>query len=772
MLSLLKRKLRGILTSGASAGPTHWPRRKRPSLRPVVESLEQRRLLAVFTVTDPGDDGHAGQLRWAVDQSNNTPGPNQIRFAFDQPTTIVLTQGQLVIQNAVSFINDALPRDGVVISGNNASRIMDIYADTDINGLTLTQANPGLSSTSQTGGAIRCSSGIQLTIEHSDLTDNLMPWGNGGTVYAPQDTVVITASQFVGNRAGIYPFVGDGAGIYCTGSLTLSDDLFAYNTATGVAGGVFDGGTGASLVASDCQFIGNYSGTFPGLGVGAGILSIGTMMLYRDVFASNHSTGNGGGVYNGGPAGVISGCDFHNNVAERDGAAIINDGHPLAIDHTDIGFNSAGASGGGIFARNLGSLTIDACSIHDNSAVTYGGGLNIGAYVTGEITCTITNTDFVHNSAEFGGGIHEIVIVFNLSGVRLLDNSATIYGGGLLLENGDSHLSQCVIEGNSAPYAAAGLYYDGAEELGNTTAVVDQCLIDNNHATANSQYPGDGGGVCFSGGMYFGAASELDIRNSTVSENTASGVGGGILWRSGQYHTRLLIEATTVAVNHAQTGGGLYSEPHYPFTTPPDVHSSIIADNTAGSSPDVFGPVHSLGYNLVQDPGSSSGWTGSDLLGVDPLLGPLQDNGGPTWTHALLAGSPAIGAGDRALACMYDQRGTLRQGAVDIGAFQTSAAVSFRILAPAEVAAGEPFTVVVVALDAWGNTASTFTGTVHFDSSDPAAVLPGDYTFDGSEGGAVVVRVTLQTPGTQSVSITDLDTGLLTGSTHVLVRGV
>jgi hypothetical protein len=535
-----------------------------------------------------------------------------------------------------------------------------------------------------------------------------------------------------------------GGGIYNVGTLTVTDCTIRDNTTFGEGGGIDNVGT---LTLTNSTLSGNSAF------LGGGIYNAGTVTLTSSTFSGNSAPrGDGGGVDNEGPGCVISGCDFHNNRAEFDGAAIINNRHPLEIHHTDIGFNSAGASGGGIFDRLGGSLTIDACSIHDNSAVTYGGGLNIGAYVTGEITCTITNTDFVHNRAEFGGGIHEIVIVFNLSRVRLLDNSATIYGGGLLLENGDSHLSQCVIEGNSAPYAGAGLYYDGAEQLGNTSAVLDQCLIDNNHATASSQYPGDGGGVCFSGGMYFGAASELDIRNSTVSGNTASGVGGGILWRSGQYRTRLLVEDSTVAFNQAQTGGGLYSEPHYPFTTPPDVHSSIIADNTAAGAADVFGPAHSLGYNLVQAPSSSSGWTGSDLLGVDPLLGPLQDNGGPTWTHALLGGSPAIGAGDLSGAPDFDQRGPgfprVVNGTIDIGAFEVQAAPG---VVSVVVNDGSAQRSLVTSLTV------TFSGVVSFN--------PGAFEVQQQGGGLIQVDVSAAVSGNETVAVlTFAGAGIINGS--------
>jgi hypothetical protein len=81
-----------------------------------------------------------------------------------------------------------------------------------------------------------------------------------------------------------------------------------------------------------------------------------------------------------------------------------------------------------------------------------------------------------------------------------------------------------------------------------------------------------------------------------------------------------------------------------------------------------------LGYNLFGNSSGGSGYTDTDLLDVDPLLGPLQDNGGPTLTHALLPGSPAIGAGDKTGHPRWDQRGRpyrrVVHGRMDIGAFE------------------------------------------------------------------------------------------------------
>jgi hypothetical protein len=104
---------------------------------------------------------------------------------------------------------------------------------------------------------------------------------------------------------------------------------------------------------------------------------------------------------------------------------------------------------------------------------------------------------------------------------------------------------------------------------------------------------------------------------------------------------------------------------------------------------------------------------------------------------------------------------------IDIGAFQTEDVVQFRILAPATVMAGEPFGLTLIALDQWGNTASTYTGTVHFSSTDLFARLPEDTAFSGDDGGAHTFTVTLETPGTQSIGVVDANSTFITGSATV-----
>jgi hypothetical protein len=166
------------------------------------------------------------------------------------------------------------------------------------------------------------------------------------------------------------------------------------------------------------------------------------------------------------------------------------------------------------------------------------------------------------------------------------------------------------------------------------------------------------------------------MANCTVSGNEAvTGQGGGVWHQAGL----LTMRNCTISGNTAGSGGGLAM-----VSGDAQLANTIIAVNLAEAGPDCLGAATSLGFNLVGDLTGCDWISGAgDLVGsgenpVDPLLGPLQNNGGPTLTRALLLGSPAIDAGNplppgSGDACeSSDQRGVVRpQGSrCDIGAYE------------------------------------------------------------------------------------------------------
>jgi CSLREA domain-containing protein len=173
----------------------------------------------------------------------------------------------------------------------------------------------------------------------------------------------------------------------------------------------------------------------------------------------------------------------------------------------------------------------------------------------------------------------------------------------------------------------------------------------------------------FCGGGIASDRGTLTLTNTTVSNNTAS-CGGGIFNLGGG----VLLTSNTVSNNtaHGQGGGGIANSGGTVRLT-----NTIVARNTATTNPDAGGTFLSRGNNLIGDTTGASGFGSSDLLNVNPLLGPLQDNGGPTDTRALLPGSPAVDAGNNTTCLFTDQRGEARKdgdgnGTVicDIGAFE------------------------------------------------------------------------------------------------------
>ena len=213
------------------------------------------------------------------------------------------------------------------------------------------------------------------------------------------------------------------------------------------------------------------------------------------------------------------------------------------------------------------------------------------------------------------------VIISGNSGSSAIDNEAdlsildsTISGntnldqsrGGGIYNTGSLKLMNCTVSGNTSSLGG-GIANLGALTIANST-------IAGNSVTPSDNYPGQGGGIFNSGA--------LSVTNTTISCNSAA-TGGGIFTKSGG--------------------------------TPANLSNTIVAGNTATDlTADVNGPVAG-GYNLIGDgTGMTSngyGDSGHNQVGtssnpIDPKLGPLADNGGPTQTMALLSNSPAINAGD------------------------------------------------------------------------------------------------------------------------------
>lgn len=300
--------------------------------------------------------------------------------------------------------------------------------------------------------------------------------------------------------------------------------------------------------------------------------------------------------------------------------------------------------GGGI--RNHGSLDLIDLLVKMNSAQGMGGGvLNL---FDGELT--LTNVTVSENSADAGGGISsddKLVVIDS----RIEGNTAS--SGGGIFSIGSVVLNRTVVSRNDATSSGGGIdNFVGSLTINDSTISYNTA-----YEVVHGFGSGYGGGISNYGPFV--------MSNSTVSGNSGGGIDSG----SGS----VTITNSTISEN---TGGGFYNWSD--VTEPSVVRSSIIAGNTNanGSPSDVIASFTSgSSHNLI---GHGSGVSGlingidGNIIGVDPLLGPLSDNGGPTQTHALLPGSPAIDAGSNPSSLEIDQRGYERTvgGGTDIGAFE------------------------------------------------------------------------------------------------------
>jgi hypothetical protein len=456
------------------------------------------------------------------------------------------------------------------------------------------------------------------------------------------------------------------------------------------------------------------------------------------------------------------------------GGGVYSESAVVTLTRCTVKGNSA-SQGGGIFAW-FSTMVLDSSTISGNQATSSGGGIdNYGNTASG--TMIVTGTTISGNTAGLGGGIANSGMM-TFSDGTIADNTAnpfSITNGGGINNIGQMTVTNTRITGN----APDGVYNDNRTTLSGCTVmdnagggiinyaqmVVRGCTIAGN-----------------TGGSGLLATLNTVVLDSTIVNNTTSGNGGGVVFN--EFNGLLEIFGSTITGNTATSGGGIWVAGGF-ANARLVIDTTIVAENTAAmSDPDVKGPVQSLGYNLIGQVGGSSGWktndrTGTADLPLDPMLGPLTDNGGPTLTRAPILGSPAIDAGDPALAGSADQRGSVRQAhtsRTDIGAVEAERIFSFRVTAPAQVAAGEPFSFTVTALDLYGNVATTYpvgsvgaTGTVHFTSSDPAAQLPENYTFTAEDQGTHTFPAVLATPGDQTLQVADTGFIVYTGAATVTV---
>jgi CSLREA domain-containing protein len=295
-----------------------------------------------------------------------------------------------------------------------------------------------------------------------------------------------------------------------------------------------------------------------------------------------------------------------------------------------------------------------------------------------------------------------------IAGVTVTGGRAAAGGGILIGNNGALNAFNSRIDGNVATGRGGGV---------DATAGVFNAL----DTTISNNRAGVGGGIALD------TQANTSLVASTISGNAATGPGGGI-----SSVGNLGLQNVTIAANTASTGGGVYVEPGAPDVG--TINNTIIAAAGGGACGGTFATLPRFGWtgNLAAD--STCGFAvGEGRNSIDPRLGPLKNNQGPTDTMALRAGSPAVDAGDQNRCFNADQRGAPFVGTCDIGAFEFGGVVPEPQLPPPTP--GETANVS----KARGKVGIKLPGSSGFIDLESAQQIPVGTTFDTSKG-----RVTLR----------------------------
>jgi CSLREA domain-containing protein len=633
------------------------PRKSAPRLEALEGRLAPAIMVTTFAdVVNPADG--VTSLREAISLANARPGADVIQLRAGLYR--VGLAGSAEDANAAGDfdVTGPLAVQGVgagatIVDGARLDRLFDLHGRIAVSfaGLTLRNGAPLASN----GGAINApDADVRLT--GCAVTDNRANLGGG--IHAEKGDVTLAGCAVSRNVAQ-----GDGGGVYLgAGALRLTGSAVSRNVAGGEGGGV----RSVRATLANCAVSGNVAAS----GRGGGISATVAAALSNCTVNGNSVVGFGGGVCSDGPA-TLNGCRVIGNSARgttADGGGVF--ANALALANSAVSGNSAGRNGGGLYAAAAAALT--RCGVSGNSAGGQGGG------VFGQ-SVALADSGLSGNSATGGGGVQAVTAV-TLTRCTVSGNSASDQGGGVSAAD-TATLSRCTVGGNRASLgggiSAATARLTGCAVSGNSAVFAGGGIAANSATLTSCAVSGNSAGSGSGGGI---SAAEATLANCTVSGNSAHGDGGGI------YASQAALLNVTVTDNSAQRGGGLF---HLAGGGAFTVKNTIVAQNVfAGAGPDVFGDFQSDGHNLIgMVDGGSTGFfvlnekgdkVGTTTRPIDARLAPLANNGGQTPTHALLAGSPAIDAGDGAGAPGADQRGLARprdgdgngSAVVDIGAFE------------------------------------------------------------------------------------------------------
>ncbi len=666
-----------------------------------------------FTVTN-ADDGGEGSLRTAMGLANLTEGADTIVFDpvfFSTPRTITL-------DGSLPPINEDLTINGpgahlLTVSGDGKDRVFEVASGVParLRGLTITE---GL--IDGPGAGIHSEGPLMLT--NVAVVGNQTTSDGGGGVFLAAGGV-FTNCTFSGNtstlQGGGIEFRSDGGR-----TLRLFDSTVSGNSAPIFGGGIFhlsvDGSGTLDIVNS--TIADNDAATGGGIMTGAGADGS-PVTTVRNTIVANNDGGDLVALADPGGTPTVTSLGF--NLTSDDGGGFLNgtddqiNTDPLlgplqynggetptrmllagspALDNGEAGgvdqrgvarrfeIPGVGSAGNGD-ASDIGAVEVHALIVSstDDSGIgslrqaltDANANTDLDDILFDDLVFNVPRTirlasalpviakDLTINGPAANrltvSGNHQSRVLeiagrvrASLSGLTITEGDLSGPGAGIR-SAGPLTLTNVAVVGNRARGAAG-----GGVALFATDGVFTSCTFSGNTTSVQGggiEFRSDGGHV-------------LRLIDSTISGNSSANTGGGIYYLSLGGSGRLEVVSSTIAENSAASasGGGILTAAGAAGNVVTTLRNTIIANNrgsdlVAGADPGGAFDVTSRGFNLTSDGGGGFLDQASDQIDRDPLLGPLQNNGGDTPTHMLLAGSPALDKGNSA-GVGLDQRGRPR----------------------------------------------------------------------------------------------------------------
>ncbi len=810
-----------------SAGDLRMKRR----LRPLLHLLEDRRLLTSYVVSNTNYSGQysLGAAITAADAAGgssqitfNLPSNSTIALTGSDVSSVVTfgPTGFVISGASTNITIDGSNAPGLTISGGNAVRLFAVGSGETLvlENLTITdgKAQGGAGGSTGTGGGGGGGAGLgggvyegngTFTAEGVTFTNNSAIGGAGGSSGVGSSTHGgggggLNGDGAAGSAGGAGGSQGGGGGVGV--NATAGNGGFGgggggvhHSNTDGAGSGGFGGGGGGGTHGYADSFAhpgfaggnGNASkasaGGGGGGGLGGGIFANGgTVTLIDDTFTANSAIGGaaGGGTHAGSPGLGYGGAlfavnsqvyadfaTFSANTAE-DGASPNHN----ALDGTDVfALSYFGGAGVNNDQSNLQQVHV---ALYD--------------CILGQAAST--TSDFVAYGNDGAG-------VPSLSGTNDLisNNSPSLSGSnafptGSTILSGDPHLNSLASNGGPTqtmslkPTSAAkgaGITWDYP---GTSTAIT----TDQSGATLNS--PPDEGALA-----YFvpvtPTVTGVSPTDGTISGGTSVTITGTHLssvstvyfgtTAATSYNVVSSTEITAVSPSHAAglVDVTVFSQGNTSSTSSADQFTFVSSTLTVSPSS------LSLGTNVAGTAGTATSYTisGSSLVADVTITAPsgvqVSDDGGSTW-HSSLTETPTSGtlaaitidvrenstvAGTISSSVTNASSGATTQDVTLSGSVSAAALHMFALSGLANGTAGVAQSLTVEAEDQYGNEITTYTGTVHFTSTDGQAVLPSNYTFTGGDAGqhSFTSGVTLKTSGSQTVTAADTVSTSVTGTT-------